>query len=67
MCDTPRTLRHWNAKRSGNSITVLGTDIDSGEAAKLTNITEIVPPDNNAAHEVHATDESGVKHRLIFA
>lgn len=64
---TPRTLRHWTAKRSGNAMTVTGTDIDSGEAAKLTNIETITPPSNNAAHEVTATDEHGVEHRLIFA
>lgn len=64
---TPRTLRNWEAKRSGSSITVIGTDIDSGEAAKLTNIESITPPASNAAHEVTATDAHGVAHRLIFA
>lgn len=64
---TPRTLRNWSAARSGSSITVHGTDIDSGEPTKLTRIESITPPASNAAHEVTATDSDGVAHRLIFA
>ncbi len=64
---TPRTLRKWEVKRSGSSMTVHGTDIDSNEPTKLTNIESITPPTSNAAHEVTATDAHGVEHRLIFA
>lgn len=65
--NTPRTLRAWTAKRSGSAMTVTGIDIDSGESAKLTNIETITPPASKAAHEVTATDDQGVEHRLIFA
>lgn len=64
---TPKTLRAWKARRAGGRITVTGTNIDSGEPDKITNVDTIEPPSNHAAHEVHAKDKHGVVHRLIFA
>lgn len=61
------TLRNWNAKRAGGRITAYGTDIDTNERAKITNIDSIEPPLAASEHCVIATDKDGVKHKLTFA
>lgn len=63
---TPLVLRNWSAKRAGSHITVHGTDVATGLAAKVTNVTEITPPRSNAAHEVIGVDQHGTEHRFIY-
>lgn len=63
----PKTLRDWTARRAGGRITVTGTNIETGEADKITNVDTIEPPLQSVQHEVRATDKHKVVHRLIFA
>lgn len=62
----PVVLRRWEASRSGSSMTIHGTNVETGVADRLTNIVTITPPANNAAHEVVARDKDGVEHRLVY-
>jgi len=63
----PTTLREWRLERSGGGMTAYGTNIDTNEQDRITNISVVVPPDNPVLHEVHAHDKHGTVHRLIFA
>jgi len=36
-----RELKEWSAKRSGATITVIGRDATTGEAAKITDVREV--------------------------
>lgn len=62
----PQVLRNWSAKRAGSHITVHGTCVQTGKETKVTNVTEIKPPQSNAAHEVVGIDQHGTEHRFIY-
>ena len=63
----PLTLRNFHVKRAGGRMTAYGTDIETGEDAKVTNIDRIDPPASAAEHHVLATDKHGLVHKLTFA
>lgn len=56
-----RTLKNWEAKRSGASLSIAGEDADSGQPRKLTDIATIEPI--NGA--VIATGRDGQMHTLL--
>jgi hypothetical protein len=64
---TPITLSRWHVKRAGGRMTAYGTDIATGQEAKITNIDRLDPPVRAADHNVRATDKNGIEHVLTFA
>lgn len=60
------TLKDWTAKRSGAGITVRGTDIHTGKAARIVHIVAITPPDIASEHHVLAHTPDGATHRLAY-
>jgi hypothetical protein len=78
-----KTLKEWKAKRAGGRITVYGTDVRTGEPAKLVGVDEITPRsttepkrrflggNTGERHIVEAyavaVDMHGTEHRLLIA
>jgi len=62
----PITLRGFHIKRAGGRMTAYGTDIQTGEETKITNIDRIDPPHSAAEHHVLATDKNKIVHVLTF-
>ena len=56
------TLKNWHAKRAGGRITIYGTDIDNGDAARITRVDKIEPTDNHCV----ATVDGGTTHKLLL-
>lgn len=56
-----KTLKNWEAKRSGASMSIAGEEADSGHPCKLTDIATIEPV--NGA--LIATGRDGQMHTLL--
>lgn len=61
-----RNLKNWKARRSGDSITVSGEDVETGKQTKLTKIELIAPPSFASDQHVFAIAVDGTVHKLLF-
>lgn len=55
------TLTNWTAKRSGPSLSITGTDRNTGKPVKLTGVAEITANGGG----IRAIARDGTRHQLI--
>ncbi len=56
-----KSLKNWEARRSGAGISIVGDDVETDERTKLTDIAAIEPINGG----VLATDRQGNTHTLL--